>query len=233
MQQRLGEYADRGDYHEHHDPNWKYLPVYLAKRERVEKFLSGHKNSRIIDLGCGEGVLVKHFRSLGYDIVGVDLHYESEFVRRASILDTGEPPASYDIVLCMDVIEHLNFEDQGHALDEIDRLLKPGGLLFLTVPNLAHMASRLSFLLRGKLIRTSTIDRHPGDRPMAEYRDILRKRFHLRSCQGIFPTFPLLSMLTWWKPGLSIPLHRIYNRILAIPGWCFLTVFVCEKPQVN
>lgn len=229
MEQRLGEYADRGDYHEQHDPDWKYLPVYLAKRTWVEKFLETQREACIIDLGCGEGVLVKAYRAKGYNITGMDLHYESEHVKRASILETGYPDGSFDLVLCMDVIEHLSFGDQEHALNEIQRLLRPGGKLLLTVPNLAHLASRLSFLVRGKLIRTSTIDRHPGDRPLNEYRRMLNERFSIRRIAGLFPTLPLLSLLTWWKPAASVPFHRIYNRLLALPGWCFLTIFICEK----
>lgn len=229
MQKRMGEYADRGDYHERRDSDWKYLPVYLAKKERVEKFLAGNTSARILDLGCGEGVLVKAFRERGYNITGMDLNYESEYVQRGSILETGHPDASYDIVLCLDVIEHLSYEDQERAVCEMARLLKPGGKLLLTVPNLAHLASRLSFLLTGKLVRTSTIDRHPGDRPLAEYRKMLLQHFTVKSVEGIFPTFPLISFFTVWKPAASVPLHRIYNRLLALPGWCFLTVFVCEK----
>lgn len=229
MQKRMGEYADWGDYHERMDPSWGYLPVYLAKMERVEKFLAGYPQAHIIDLGCGEGVLVKSFRQRGYDIVGMDLHYESEYVKRGNILETGEPSGVYDIALCLDVIEHLPYENQEKALDEISRLLRPGGMLLLTVPNLAHFASRLSFLLRGKLIRTSTIRRHPGDRPIGEYRQMLGDRFIIRSLRGIFPTFPLISLLTLWRPAVSIPMHRIYNRLLAYPGWCFLSVFECEK----
>jgi SAM-dependent methyltransferase len=229
MNIRLGEYADRGDYHQRMDSGWKYLPVYLAKKERVDRFIRECNSERIIDLGCGEGVMVKTYRGQGYNITGLDLHYESEYVTRGSILGTGYPDASFDVVLCLDVIEHLSFEEQERAVAEMSRLLKPGGRLLLTVPNLAHLASRLSFLFRGRLLRTSSIDRHPGDRPADEYRRLLLNDFKITSHEGIFPTFPLISMLTWWKPALSVPLHRLYNRLLAYPGWCFLSVFICEK----
>jgi 2-polyprenyl-3-methyl-5-hydroxy-6-metoxy-1,4-benzoquinol methylase len=230
IEKRLGEYAERGNYHESLDSDWKYLPVYVAKRERIDRFFrSLPKETRVLDLGCGEGTLVKKYRGQGYNIMGMDLHYESEFVKRGSILETRLPDSSYDLLLCLDVIEHLSFEDQELAIAEMARLLPPGGRLLLTVPNLAHLASRFLFLLRGQLIRTSTLDRHPGDRPLHEYRDLLKRHFNIVSCEGIFPTLPLIVLLSWWKPEASIPLHRIYNRLLAVPGWCFLSVFICEK----
>ena len=52
--------------------------------------------------------------------------------------------------------------------------LQPGGELFVSVPNLAHLQSRVQFLLRGRLIRTASEFKHPGDRPAAEYRRLWR-----------------------------------------------------------
>lgn len=233
MISREGEYSQKGDYHKELDKNWYFYPVYLAKMRLVEKFLNkSGANKKILDLGCGEGVLVDKFRKKGFDIYGADLNYESDYIYKRPITETGFKSDSFDMVLCLDVLEHLNFQEQEKALDEIKRILKPNGTLILTLPNLAHFASRLSFLFAGKLIRTSEICRHPGDRPMVEFIDIIKnKNFAIKKIKGLFPTFPLISFLTYYFPGRVVFLHRIYNFFIAYPNWSFLNFLVCRNKK--
>ncbi len=82
----------------------------------------------------------------------------------------------FDRALCLDVLEHLTFEEQPVALAELQRVLRPGGELLVSVPNLAHLQSRVHFLLQGRLIRTASELKHPGDRPVAEYIQLARAR---------------------------------------------------------
>jgi SAM-dependent methyltransferase len=232
MIERSGEYLERGDYHRRLDRRWRYYPIYVEKMRLLEQFLAGvSKDSRIVDLGCGEGVLVESLRQRGYDIRGIDLCYQSDFVERGDITQTGLAANSVDLVLCLDVIEHLSFADQEQAVREIRRILKPGGMLVATIPNLAHFSSRLAFLFTGNLLRTSTIERHPGDRPVNEYKRLFRRYFQLRRVRGVFPTFPISSLLTLAFPGSIVWWHRFLNRCFAYPNWCFLNMFFCEKPR--
>ena len=227
---RLGEYAEKGNYHVVLDHDWPYTPVYLAKMAYVRRFLNDiDPATRIIDLGCGEGILVQEYKERGMNIIGLDLNYESAHVKRGDMLNTGYPDGSFDIALCLDVLEHLPFESQGKAIAEIARILRPDGIFLMSVPNLAHLVSRLSFLVTGNLIRTSTIERHPGDRPIIEFMKLLNPHFHIRKRRGIFPTFPLIALMTRYVPAKTLLLHRIYNRLLAYPNWCFLNIFTCEK----
>jgi predicted SAM-dependent methyltransferase len=229
---RSGEYAQRGDYHINLRKDWPYLPVYLEKMRLARQYLDGRDRSALIyDMGCGEGVLVNEYRQLGYQIVGMDLNYSSQHIVQNNFLESGLSSASVDALTCLDVLEHLPFWDQERAIDEFARVLKPGGTALITVPNLAHLASRISFFFTGKLVRTSSIDRHPGDRPIIEYVRMFEKRFHIRWRRGIFPTFPMLSVLTVIMPSNVIGLHRFYNRLLAYPNWCFLNAFLLEKPH--
>lgn len=229
-----GEYLEKGDYHKNLDKNWPFYPVYLEKMRLVESFLDERgKSEKILDLGCGEGVLVSKFRNKGYDIIGVDANYESRVVFKRDILATGFDANSFDIILCLDVLEHLDFESQGKALVEINRILKPGGLLILTVPNLAHFASRISFLFLGRLIRTAiAMERHKGDRTAVEYLKMIEKnKFFIKKRKGLFPTFPFVSFFTYYFPSKIVWWHKILNKFFAWPNWCFLNFLVCENKK--
>ena len=222
----FGEYAWKGEYHRQLDKNWKYYPIYVEKMRYVRRFLNHvDAQSTTIDLGCGEGLLVEEYQQRGYDIIGLDANYESECVIRGDMTKLTFGDNLFQQILCLDVIEHLDFEQQKRAISEIQRVLHPSGRALISVPNLAHFASRLTFMLLGRLIRTSEIERHPGDRPIAEYLQLCRNLgLSLTKRKGLFPTFPLLSVLTVKVPSRVVWMHRLYNALVPIPGICFLNM---------
>jgi methionine biosynthesis protein MetW len=115
-------------------------------------------DDRCLDVGCGDGGtsgvwLNEHAGSY----VGVDI--SDRALRKASergldvhrISDAAElpfPDHSFDLAVCTEVLEHL-FEPQ-LALTEIHRVLRLGGRLIVTVPNLAHWRSRVDLALFGR-----------------------------------------------------------------------------------
>jgi SAM-dependent methyltransferase len=231
IQSKQGEYETKGDYHREIDPNWRYYPIYVGKMDYIKQYLDGtSKKSKIIDLGCGEGVLVEEYRAKGHDIIGVDYNYSSDLVLKGDITQLDFEDKSFDYVLALDVIEHLNFEDQEKAFSEIHRILKDDGQALVSLPNLAHLTSRITFLFLGKLLRTSSIDRHKGDRPIGEFIELITANgYNIISRKGIFPTFPIASLLTYLYPSRVIWLHKILNRFLAYAPLCFLNIFVLRK----
>jgi SAM-dependent methyltransferase len=228
---RRGEYAARGDYHREPDPSWDYYPTYLAKLEAVRAWLDPlPRATRVLDAGCGEGILVDEYADR-LAIEGVDPNYSSDHVRAGSLTSLPFGDGTFDRALCLDVLEHLTLEEQPRALAELRRVLRPGGELFLSVPNLAHLQSRVHFLLRGRLIRTASEAKHPGDRPVGEYIGLAeRTGFVLIGRRGIFPTVPVLTRIIRQHPKALAPLHRWLTRLLPVPGWCFLNLLTFRKP---
>jgi SAM-dependent methyltransferase len=227
---RGGEYAARGDYHRAPDPSWDYYPTYLAKLAFVRGWLNAlPAQARVLDAGCGEGVLVDEFAGR-LAIEGVDANYSSDRVRSGSVTALPFAEATFDRALCLDVLEHLTFEEQPRALAELHRVLRPGGELLVSVPNLAHLQSRVHFLLTGRLIRTASELKHPGDRPVAEYLRLADAAgLVLVGRRGIFPTVPVLTRLIRRHPQRLLPVHRWLSRLLPVPGWCFLNLLTFRK----
>jgi SAM-dependent methyltransferase len=99
--------------------------------------------ARIVDAGCGQGGLALLLARGGFEVTGLDTsdllidasqrRFPEADWRVADVRATGLPAASADVYLSAGVFEH--FEDgSGDCLAEARRVLKPGGLLFLTVP---------------------------------------------------------------------------------------------------
>lgn len=227
-----GEYAERGEYHKHLDPNWSYYPIYIRKVAFIDEFLKNNvpADFKILDAGCGEGVLVEKYRLQGKDITGLDLNVSNEFVNKGDILDMPFADESFDIVLFLDVIEHLNILDHPTSLAELKRVLKKSGKLIISIPNLAHKASRHRFYKTGELIRTANINKHPGDRPIKEYIDIIRVAgFNIENRIPVKLTLPPLR-----EKFLKIVMRkkRFEKYIYSVnrnPDDCFLNIFVLGK----
>ena len=113
-------------------------------RTRLEAVEPIADDARILEVGCGSMGLIFYFGAP--DGVGVDPladHYRQLFPawysRARTVAASGESlpfdPASFDIVLCDNVVDHA--EDPRRIVEEICRVLKPGGLLYFTV-NVHH-----------------------------------------------------------------------------------------------
>jgi SAM-dependent methyltransferase len=122
----------------------------IADRKRVD-FIAAvlqeglAPNARILDVGCGNGVISRHLGSLGFQVLGVDVSEKTiENARAATTLpnvqfqtkSAEELVASgerYDAVICSEVLEHLT--DPGALLKVLYATLKEDGKLIVTVPN--------------------------------------------------------------------------------------------------
>lgn len=128
------------------------LAIELAKSK-----LNLNKNLKVIDLGCGEGLLLslfekkfKNIQTFGIDIEPNVLELR-KFLRAeikiADIRDSGFPDNFFDIAFCLDALEH--FRILKEPVKEIKRILKPQGLLIVSSPaeNFFYKIGR--FLIKG------------------------------------------------------------------------------------
>jgi len=109
------------------------------------------QGGRILDIGCATGHFLSTLRRLGpWEVCGLDISAEAtDYARKRYAMEvfTGElaqaqyPSGHFDVVTLWDVLEHVH--DPRDTLTEIHRILKPGGLLLVRVPNAATWDARL------------------------------------------------------------------------------------------
>jgi SAM-dependent methyltransferase len=115
--------------------------IETPPRELFLNYLT--KKDKIVDAGCGFAKWVIYLHRRGYDILGIDNNELAIFklkefdaslqVEVGDILNIKYPDNYFDAYISMGVVEH--FEEGPHAaLNEAYRLVKPGGLIFVSVP---------------------------------------------------------------------------------------------------
>lgn len=115
----------------------------------------GHEGNglKVLDIGAGHGAFSQKLYEMGYNVAACDLFpelFEFDAIPCDKVDVAQEfpyPDAHFDLLIAIEVMEHFNGQD--HFFKEANRLLKPGGKLFFTTPNILSLKSRMRFLLGG------------------------------------------------------------------------------------
>jgi len=122
---------------------------HLPALDEVAQRFQAHQCQKVLDLGCGNGRHVVALAGLGFQVIGLDISYTGlilsqqwleESSQQAALVqsDTRQPLPlsgnSQDGLMSTQVIHHALLDEVLMAISEIYRILKPGGLAFVTVP---------------------------------------------------------------------------------------------------
>ncbi|MDQ4122697.1 MAG: methyltransferase domain-containing protein [Acidobacteriota bacterium] len=131
-------------------------PIPLAHKsvhEKVAEILSGEKPGKLLDVPAGYGALALRMKELGFDSFACDLYPE---IFRAEGIEIQQgnlnirlpyDDASFDYVICVGGIEHV--ENPANAIREFSRILRSGGSLVISIPNVLNIEERLKWLFYG------------------------------------------------------------------------------------
>lgn len=136
------------------EPTAKFVPlvefgVRLGAKMRVESLVGDlPAGSKVLDIGCGRGAMLRALIDLGHEAHGVEIAAEAasgadpraQITIAPELSQAGYDDDTFDAVILWHVLEHLPHPEQ--TLAEIRRSLRPGGRLILAVPNFGSLQSR-------------------------------------------------------------------------------------------
>ena len=127
--------------------------AHEAIYDTVASLMTPLDRGTVLDVPAGEGALALRLLALGFEVRCCDLY--PEIFRLPDVeIKKGDlsgslpyPDASFDHVTCVEGLEHI--ENPHQAVREFSRLIRPGGHLIVSVPNILNVEERLKWLLYG------------------------------------------------------------------------------------
>ena len=133
------------------DPSGEFKPLHDINPLRlgwVQRIVGDLRGKRILDVGCGGGILSESMAASGARVTGIDLSDKALGVARLHKLESGadveyrlvaaetlaaESPGAYDVVTCMEMLEHV--PEPASVVAAVATLVKPGGTVVISTLN--------------------------------------------------------------------------------------------------
>ena len=157
--------------------------AHEAIHDTVVGILKELPRGALLDVPAGEGALAARLIDDGFDVRCCDLYPEIFRLDGVDIhrgnLDAELPfsDRSFDYVTCLEGLEHI--ENPQQAMREFARVLKSGGHLIVSVPNILNIEERLKWLIHGYTSHFKPISRAAAERLRAEYNDRVEIAAHV------------------------------------------------------
>lgn len=143
------------------DPRSEFKPLHDINPLRLHYINSRASvaGKRVVDVGCGGGILAESMALCGAAVIGIDAGAAPLAVARLHLLESGaevdyrqitaeqladQQPGTFDIVTCMEMLEHV--PDPGSVVAACARLAKPGGQVFFSTLNRTPKAYLLAII---------------------------------------------------------------------------------------
>ena len=147
-QQELDKFSQLA--HRWWDPSSEFKPLHDINPLRLEYIdsLAGLNGKRVLDVGCGGGILSESMAARSANVTGIDLGEKALKVAKLHLLESGQKvdyrliavealaqqePEQYDVVTCMEMLEHV--PDPASIVRACSQLVKPGGHVFFSTLN--------------------------------------------------------------------------------------------------
>ena len=137
--------------HKWWDPEGEFRPLHDLNPLRLD-WIDAHAaiaRKRVVDVGCGGGILAESMARRGADVLGIDLSVKPLRVAQLHAMEAelpniqyrevavealaDEAPASFDVVTCMEMLEHV--PEPASVVRACSQLVKPGGWVFFSTIN--------------------------------------------------------------------------------------------------
>ncbi len=133
------------------DPHSEFRPLHEINPLRlgyIEEQAGGLEGKKVLDVGCGGGILAESMAARGAEVTGIDMGESNLEVAKLHLLESGlevdyrklpaeklaeEQPGHFDVVTCMEMLEHV--PDPGSVIRACATLAKPGGQVFFSTIN--------------------------------------------------------------------------------------------------
>jgi 2-polyprenyl-3-methyl-5-hydroxy-6-metoxy-1,4-benzoquinol methylase len=172
--------------------------LYTLRVREVEA-VANSEPGRVLDVGCGRGVLLREFRRRGWEVQGTELSEQAASYARNTLnipveigsLETLQFPAKhFDAITLWHVLEHV--ANPRALLAEINRILKPDGVLLVAVPNFDSLEARVA---KDKWFHLD-VPRHVTHFSQATLERALNENgFEVRHTSGFAPEYDFFSFI--------------------------------------